>query len=71
MFEILGYFREYYIDNKFIGCLNIKKDREQIGYYGRKYEILEDDIFLDNKKKIKKGTKVNTIIYPLNGKIIK
>lgn len=35
MFEHLGYFKEYYIDNKFIGTIPCEKDQE-IGYEGRK-----------------------------------
>jgi len=71
MFEQLGYFKEYYIENKYIGSIKTEKDREVIGYYGRQYEILLNDLFLENKKKIKKGTKINTVIYPINGRAIK
>jgi hypothetical protein len=71
MFEQLGYFKEYYIENKYIGSIKTEKDREGIGYYGRQYEILLNDLFLENKKKIKKGTKINTVIYPINGRAIK
>ena len=66
-FENIGYFKEYYQDNKFIGCItNVQKDREQIGYYGKKIEILENDIFI-GKKKLKKGSEVYTMLYPLCG----
>ncbi len=69
MFEHLGYFKEYYIDNKFIGSLNCDKDRELIGYEGKKEEITISQIILDNKKKIKAGISVVTILYPLCGKL--
>jgi hypothetical protein len=71
MFEQGKYFKEFFIANKYIGQLPCTKDREEIGYYGRKYELLQEDIILTNKKKIKKGTEVNTIIYPVCGKIIR
>lgn len=70
MFEHLGYFKEYYINDKFAGKVNAEKDRDQIGYFGRKNELLDQDVILDNKKKIKAGTKVVTVLYPLNGKRI-
>ncbi len=44
------------------------KDIETYGYYVKRFEILIDDILLDNKKKIKKGIEVNTMLFPLNGK---
>jgi hypothetical protein len=66
-FEQIGYFKEYYQNGKFIGCItNIEKDREQIGYYGKKSETLEIDLIV-NKKKLKKGSIVETMIYPLCG----
>ena len=68
MFEELGYYKEYYIYNKFIGFIECEKDREIIGYKGRKQETVLNDITLQNKKKIKQGTICNTIIYPLCGK---
>jgi len=71
MFQVLGYFKEYYSNNKFLGTISTEKDREEIGYYGKKSEVLLNDIYLDNKKKIKKGTEVQTIIYPINGRSIK
>lgn len=68
MFENLGYFKEYYIGAKFIGSINCDKDRDVIGYYGKQTETLTEKITLDNKKVIKSGTIVSTIIYPLCGK---
>ena len=66
-FEIVGYFKEYYIENKFIGTLNCEKDSDVIGYYSKKKITLEKDLILDNKKKLKKGQEVYTILFPLNG----
>lgn len=43
----------------------INYNNEVIGYNGKKTEVLSETIVLDNKKKIKKGTEVLTIIYPL------
>jgi hypothetical protein len=69
-FEQIGYFKEYYQNGKFIGCItNVEKDREQIGYYGKKSETLESDLIV-NKKKLKKGSIVETMLYPLCGKNI-
>jgi len=69
MFKHLGYFKEYYINNKFIGTINCEMDREIIGYHGRKNEVLLDKIKLDNGKSIKKNIQVLTILYPLCGEI--
>jgi hypothetical protein len=73
MFEKIGYFKEYYINNRFIGTVTpCEKDRDEVGYYSRKDEVLTDTVILDNKKRIKKGTLgVHTLIYPLFGKLIK
>lgn len=70
MFEQLGYFKEYYVNDKFIGSINCKKDRDVIGYLGKKTEVCEETITLDNNKKIKKGTSAVTFLYPLCGKKI-
>jgi hypothetical protein len=70
MFEHLGYYKEYFINNKFIGTLPTEKDRDVIGFNGAVYEVIEQDILLSNNKKIKKGTSVKTFIYPLCGKQI-
>lgn len=69
MFEHLGYFKEYYIDNKFIGTIPCEKDQE-IGYEGRKTSTTTEKITLQNQKTIKAGQEVTTIVYPLNGKQI-
>jgi len=70
MFEEIGFFKDYYIERKFIGSLICEKDREVFGAYGSKKEILTEDIIL-RKKKIKKGTEVTTILNKLCGKMIK
>jgi hypothetical protein len=72
MFETSNkYFKEFYIGSKYIGHLTCEKDREEIGYYGRQKTILTEDVILQNKKKIKKGTLVNTLIYPICEKIVR
>ena len=71
MFEHLGYFKEYMIDGKSIGTISCENDRDLIGYAGRITEVVLDTILLDNGKKIKAGTKVITIVYPLSGKMIR
>jgi hypothetical protein len=70
-FEILGYFREYYVDGKFWGAINLEQpDRETIGYCGRRQEVLDQDMKF-KKGKLRAGTQVATILYPLNGRMIK
>jgi|TARA_B110000495_G_C22909150_1_gene530831 hypothetical protein len=70
-FEKLGFFIEYMIDTKYIGTINIKQpDREEIGYYGRIDSVANQDILLDNNKRIKKGQSYYTRMYPLCGKYI-
>ena len=66
-FKIVGYFKEYYIDKKFIGTLDCKKDSDVFGYYSKKKVTLDEDVILDNKKKLKKGQEVYTMLFPLNG----
>ena len=61
-----GYFKEYYKDNKFIGKAVTDKDRETYGYAGKQSHIADEDIKLGNKR-IKKGERYMTILYPLNG----
>jgi len=69
-FENIGYFIEYIIDTKFIGSKNIdKKDRDEVGYYGRIDSVATDDIIFNNKKRIKKGQSYYTRMYPLCGKL--
>jgi hypothetical protein len=69
--ETIGYFEEFIIDGKFIGCRNCTEQDRVIGYYGKTILVATEDIFLDNKKKIKKGQTYYTRYYPLNGRIIK
>ena len=58
-----NYFKEYFIDSKFIGYKNfVEKDRDFLGFKGEKKEILENDIILENKRKIKCGTLVKTYL---------
>lgn len=71
MFKEFGFTKEYYIENKFIGTISTKKDRDIYGYNGKKLEKIDSDIILDNKRKIKKNTEVVTMIYPLCGKLKK
>ena len=70
-FEQLGFFKEYYLNGKFFGSLNIETpDRNTIGYNGRRDEILNETLTF-NKGRIKAGTTVQTIIYPLCGRLKK
>lgn len=69
MFQELGYFKEFYKEGKLIGIANSEKDREVLGYIGRKKEVFSFEILLTNKKKIKKEIEYITILYPLCGRI--
>jgi hypothetical protein len=67
-FEHLGYSVDYHVDGKFYGSKTIEfADRETIGYCGKKEEIATDDIIFKNKR-IKKGMKYYTYLYPLCGR---
>ena len=70
-FEKIGYFIEYMIDTKYICTITIEQpDRKEIGYYSRIDSVANQDILLDNKKRIKKGQSYYTRMYPLCGKYI-
>ena len=69
MFNTFGFFKEYYINNKFIGSIKCEKDRDAFGFFGKKYEILTQDIKLSNNRIIKKGTNVETMLFNFCGKI--
>ena len=71
-FKHLGYFIEYFVDGKSIGTKNVDQpDRTDVGYGGRIIKALEEDITLDNNKRIKAGTVVKTILYPLCGRMLR
>jgi hypothetical protein len=71
-FKHLGYFLEYFVNGKSIGTRKITEpDRAIVGYEGRMIFVTEVDIHLDNKKRIKAGTEVKSVLYPLCGRIVK
>ena len=69
MFTNIGFYKEYYLNNKYIGSIKAEKDRDIIGYNGKKLELLKEPIVLENKKKLKINIEYYTILYPLCGKI--
>jgi hypothetical protein len=69
-FEDIGYFKEFYLDSKFIGTVACELNGREIGYYGRLVCPVFDDIKLDNKKIIKAGSVVTTMIFPLCGRVL-
>lgn len=70
-FEHLGFFLEYIVDGKYIGCINVEEnDRGSVGYESTVHEVAVEDIVFKSKKRIKKGTSFYTRIYPLCGKRI-
>jgi hypothetical protein len=70
MFEHRGYFKEYFIDGKSIGTITCEKDREIMGYTGKIKESIIRGLKLDNGKKIKSGAIVESVIYPLCGRLL-
>ena len=69
VFEHVGYFKDYYVNRKFVGTVKVdEKDREVYGYTGRKEEVLTEDMVI-NKKKLKKGTTVITELGVLCGRV--
>lgn len=64
-----GFFKDYYVNGKFIGSVECEKDRDILGYYGRKTEVVNESINLSNKKKIKTGSEVVTELNFICGKI--
>jgi len=69
-FQDLGFFKEYYVNGRFFGTIKCEKDREVVGYNGRTEEVLKEKVVLDNGKKLIIGIKVQTVLYPLNGKFL-
>jgi len=68
-FEVIGYFEEYLVDNKFIGTKRVEFDPSRsLGWAGRKTFYAAKDIILDRGKKIKAGTKYYTYLQQLCGK---
>lgn len=68
MFEQKGYFKEYWLNGKFIGTKECEKDREEMGYFGRRKEIVKETLTFKTKI-IKAGTEVETQLHILCGKI--
>ncbi|MEN8835993.1 MAG: hypothetical protein ABF265_08200 [Polaribacter sp.] len=67
-YENLGYHIDFHVDNKYYGSIKIDKpDREIIGYSGKQNHVALEDIVFKNKR-IKKGMKYHTYLYPLCGK---
>jgi len=70
-FEVLGYSVDVYYKKKYFGCYSIEeKDRELMGYYGRKKEILKETFTYKNKK-IKVGETITTECFPICGNLNK
>lgn len=70
--KTIGYFEEYIIAGKFIGVKACQEQPDRvIGYYGTKPAVAENDIVIDNKRKIKKGQQYYTRYYTLNGRVEK
>lgn len=71
-FELIGYSKDIYLDGKYYGSINIDElDREVIGYNGKRKEVTTEEIKIGSKKRIKIGTTIETMVYPLNGRVKK
>ena len=69
-FELIGYTVSYYSNGKYVGSLPISEpDRSDLGYYGRREEVLEQDVII-GKKKLKKGTLVKTELQKICGRLV-
>lgn len=65
-YEHIGYYEEFYINGKFIGTIPVQRpDDRKIGYDGKQTMVVNETIICDNKKKIKKGTQVYSMVFPL------
>jgi len=70
IFEINGYIKEYYIDQKLIGTIILEKpDRIKFGYSGKRLETLTEDTKFKNRT-YKAGTQFSTETSPICGKIL-
>jgi hypothetical protein len=69
-FEHIGWFKEYYLGDKFLGSININElDREEVGYRGRRTETILEPLSIKKGLILKPGTEVRTIVYPLCGRL--
>lgn len=64
----MEYYKDYYLNNKFIGSTISHLDRETFGFMGRKKEIFTDSFKLDNGKIIKPSTEYITELQLLCGR---
>ena len=58
--ETEGYFKDVYINKKYIGSIVCDKDRDIFGFYGRLIETTINELVLSNKKRIKPNTLITT-----------
>lgn len=63
--KLIGYYKEFYVGNKYMGKVTCEKDREIVGYAGKKSHVADTNIVL-GRKTIRKGEHYTTIIYPLS-----
>ena len=67
-FEIFGFYKEIWLNNKFMGTIRCEYDKDRkVGYTGRQDETFDDDIITDSRKVIKAGTKIQTLYCLLYG----
>jgi len=67
-FENIGYFKEYYCNNDFIGSIVTQDADQDFGFMSRVFHVAKSD-FKIGKKWIKKGSEYYTVLMPLCGKL--
>ncbi len=68
-YEVFGFFKEYYLDGKYLGSTRCEyEEGRTLGYYGRTYEVFTETFLTDTNKRVPKGVKVLTALNPLCGR---
>lgn len=71
-FDVVGFFEEIFVGNKFMGCIPTEYQPERkIGYAGRTQRVVVDTFTTTSKKCVKNGTIITTYYFPVCGKIKK
>jgi len=75
-FQINGYSMDIYVKGKYVGNKTLQEpDRTKMGWYGRKTEILKEDLLITHKNgskinlTIPKGTEIYTDLFPICGRM--
>ena len=70
-FEIIGYFKEWFLNGKFIGTtLMTEPEQDVFGYYSQKQETINEDTITSEGKLLKSGLQYKTYQHVLCGKYL-